>query len=158
MIALSKKVTFPTYWHLLSHCALVIITGVPSASQEKKSPCISRHFLVDNSSAANKHKGKPGTKFVKPNEERNHELTRPQEVVSSGVVEAEDGGGGPALVCENVCVINACQVSLASNEVVSQLTGTSFELLTEYSMFKRTTLLDFQIYMYHIKLQLTKWM
>lgn len=85
-------------------------------SQEKKSPCLSRHFLVTNSTVNHQPREKSHWK------EDGAELGRlrgdkPPVVGQEDEEEEEEEGGGceqpgPGVCRQNVCVINACQVSI----------------------------------------------
>ena len=84
-------------------------------SQEKKSPCLSRHFLVTNSTV--NHQAREKSRPLVGRREDGAELGRlggDKPAVEGGVEEEEDCGGGqpgPGVSRQNVCVINACQVS-----------------------------------------------
>ena len=92
--------------------------------QEKKSPCLSRHFLVTNSTA--KYQPREKSLPLVGRKDDGAELgsrlggDKPavvgaQEEKEEKVEEGEEQGDGdqvcPGVSRQNVCVINACQVS-----------------------------------------------
>ena len=88
-------------------------------SQEKKSPCLSRHFLVTNSTV--NHQTREKSRALRGRKEEGaepggrHGGDKPAEAGEEGEEgeEAEDGDQtGAVATRQNVCVINACQVSI----------------------------------------------
>ena len=66
--------------------------------------------MIGNQNQMNPKKDKPISKLVRRKEDGDGPSLGP-EPVCSPVLETQEGEARPGLVCENVCVINARQVS-----------------------------------------------